>query len=142
MQKSTGQNGFTLVEVLVAITLLVVGILAAASMQISALGGNTIAIRVTEASTLAERTIEDMMGWDYDDPLLLDGGGANDAEAGLGDTNPADGGPVVQGDYTLFWNVAEDYPFADCKTIRVIVRRSDRGVGKTVALDFIKMRPI
>lgn len=145
MKKDNSQNGFTLIEVMIAIALLTIGILGAATMQIAALGGNSNAIRVTQASTWAEDAIEKIMSWPYADPLLVDRIPANGI-AGLNNTNvagsPADGGPVVRGDFTIYWNVADNYPFTDCKTIRVIAQRSDKEVIKTVSLDFLKMRPI
>lgn len=146
------QCGFTLIEVLIAITLLAVGILAAASMQITSIGGNDLAIRVTEATTWGEDKIEELMGKPYDDSDLQDDNG--DGVAGLDFTDaagqPADGsevhqfyvGAVATAGYTVFWNVADDYPVADCKTIRVIVRRSDKGTMKLVPIDFIRMKEI
>ena len=145
------QHGFTLIEVLIAITLLTVGILAAAGMQISALGGNSLASRVTQASTLAGSTIEQLMSLDYDNPLLADtvGGG--------GLTDPSDASmltpalneltgvtvPDQQPDgFEIFWQVAAEYPFVDCKTIRVIVRRTDKGVMRSVAFDAVKIRAL
>lgn len=141
------QQGFTLIEVLVAITLLAVGILAAGSMQIASLGGNNLAIRVTEASVWGGDAMETLMARDYTHSDLTDDD--NNGTAGLDCTDntgspacTADGGPTAQGGFTVFWNVADNFPINDCKTIRVIVRRSDKGTMKTVAVDYIKMRPI
>lgn len=146
MNDKNGQQGFTLIEVLIAMTLLVIGILAVASMQIASLGGNSQAIRVTEATTWAGDEIETIMSLPYSDAALTDdSGGAG--TAGLNDTDTAgslaDGGPVVQGSFTIFWNVANDTlsdgtPKPDCKTIRVLVRRLDKGVPKTVTFDYLK----
>ncbi len=147
MVNTTNQQGFTIIEVLIAITLLAVGILAAGSMQISSLGGNNLAIRITEASTWAGDMLETMIARDYNHVSLIDTDG--NGPAGLDCTDntgtpscTADAGPFAQDDFTIFWNVADNSPLNDCKTIRVIVRRSDKGAMRTVALDFIKMRPI
>ncbi len=147
MPTANRQRGFTIIEVLVAITLLAIGILAAGSMQIAALGGNNLASRVTEASVWGGDTLETLMARGYTHASLVDGDG--NGTAGLNCTDNtgtpaclADGGPTAQGGFTVFWNVADNFPINDCKTIRVIVRRSDKGVMKTVAVDFIKMRPI
>ena len=69
---SRGQSaGFTLIEVLIAISLLAVGMLAGASMQVSAITGNAQANRVSEATTLAQDRLEELMagvvdGTDFD----------------------------------------------------------------------------
>lgn len=134
------QKGFTLIEVLIAMTLLVIGILAVASMQIISLGGNSNAIRVTEASTWAGDKVETLMARPYSHADLVDTNG--NGVAGLNDTDVvgslADGGPEVNDGFTVFWNVADNTPVTDCKTIRVIVRRSDKGVSKTVSFDYMK----
>lgn len=77
------QRGFTLLELLVAVSLLAIGLLAAAGMQGVALNANSIANRMTFAASLAQQVAEDLMArprtftrlttnatWDYDlDPL-------------------------------------------------------------------------
>jgi prepilin-type N-terminal cleavage/methylation domain-containing protein len=144
MEKNNSQSGFTLLEVIIAIALLTIGILGAATMQIASIGGNSHANRITEAITFAESTVETLMSLPYDDADLKDNNG--DGDAGLDNTqaagSPADEELAEQDGFTVFWNVAENYPFTDCKTIRVIVQRSDKGVIKTVSLDLLKMRPI
>lgn len=138
------QKGFTLVEVLVAITVLTIGILGVAAMQYTSVGGNSLAVRITKASTWGGDSLETLIGRPYTHADLLDdnGNGFN----GLNDTDTAgslaDGGPVVNGDFTVFWNVADNYPIFGCKTIRVLVQRRDLVFMKTISLDFIKMEPI
>jgi len=150
MEKSNCQKGFTLIEVMIAILLLTIGILATGTMQLSALEGNSHANRITLASTRAGERIETLLAKAYPldithlDPDLRDINRIG--LAGIDDTdiggNLADGGPVIDGDLTIFWNVVDNYPINDCKTIRVIVRRSDKGLMKTVAVDYIKMRAL
>jgi len=52
------QAGFTLIEVLVSLTILAVGMLAVASMQTTAMSGNKISQEATIASELAEEMAE------------------------------------------------------------------------------------
>lgn len=150
MRSHSGQKGFTIIEVLIAVTVLIVGILATGVMQLTAIGGNSLANRTTQATVLASGTIEELMKVGYDDPLLaatVTGNMINPRDASI--LTPALGDlenvtvPDQQPDgFEVFWQVRDNYPFVDCKTIRVIVRRADRGVMRAVALDAIRTRPI
>ena len=52
------QNGFTLLEVLIALTILSVGILAVAQMQIAAIKGNSTARKFSQGIVIAQDQIE------------------------------------------------------------------------------------
>lgn len=144
MKTISCEKGFTLIEVVVAITLLAIGILAAATMQLSALRGNTQARQLTQAATWGQDQLETLMGKSYNDAEMRDKN--NNGVNGLDHTdvgaNIADGGPVNNGAFTVFWNIADDYPLVGCKTIRVHVRRNDQGVTKTISMDFTRLGPI
>ena len=133
------EGGFTLLEVLIAVAILTFGILAVASMQASAIRGNSHAWDVTEAANSAMDRIEKLMLADYDtDPDLADTdadgiAGLNDdtaATADLSDTSH----PV----YDLFWNIAVNQPRINTKTVRIVVKWSVRGVAKNLSIDFIR----
>jgi prepilin-type N-terminal cleavage/methylation domain-containing protein len=79
----TGQTGFTLLEVLIAVVIFTIGILSVNAMQITAIGANTAANRITESTTWASDRVESLLGLDYDDPALRDG--TADGDAGLDD---------------------------------------------------------
>lgn len=51
-------DGFTLLEVIIAIAILTFGLLAVASMQSTAIRGNYLGYRVTEGATLAQDRME------------------------------------------------------------------------------------
>ena len=125
----TGQDrGFTILEVIIAIAILSFGILAVASMQITSIRGNALAGGVTEASTWAGDQAEKLMRLSWDDSLLedTDGDGAN----GLDDIGAHSDQSVTQDPYTIYWNVADNSPLDDTKTIHVIVIWMDHGVQK------------
>ena len=68
-------KGFTLIEVLIAIVVLSVALLALAGLQIISIRGNSFGNHMTEAITLAKDLVEEMKNteWDYisdrsDDP--------------------------------------------------------------------------
>ncbi len=149
------EKGFSLLEVMVAITVLSFGILAVASMQVSAIRGNALSRDLTKASSLARGKVEDLMLADYNDPAVADRDGdgtdqdANDdgldddgGNFGLDDEAEADWDGIETSPsgivYGLFWNVAEDEPLNGAKRIRVIVTWTERGAGKRVSMDFIK----
>ena len=169
------QQGFTLVEVLVAIVVLTIGLLATAYMQARSIDGYAQAIRTTKAATWAEDRIETLMALSYSNANLQDTNTIGVAAGGTGldciDATPcavsrapggvtaygakcdnpvpctADYGPVAQsnkdGAYTVFWNVANNYPIFGCKTIRVLVRRSNSEAWRLpITLDYLKMEPI
>ena len=148
MKKNNFQNGFTLIEVAISILMLTIGILGAMVMQTAAIRGNSTAIHLTGATNAASDRQETLMALSYDAAALMDvnNAGSNAGVTGLDNTDVAgslaDGGPVTQGDFTVFWNVADNYPIFGTKTIRVIVQRLDKGELKTITLDFTKMEPI
>ena len=138
------KDGFTLLEVIIAISILTVGLLSIASMQVSSIRGNFFADGVTEGTTWAADRLEkfiDMGVQNYDHADLEDTDG--DGAAGLNHTAAsADYGPETEGRYTIYWNVAEDALMDDTKTICVIVIWTDHGVEKSVAMQHVVPRII
>jgi len=160
----TRNEGLTLLEVLAAVAILSFGLLAVATMQGSSIKGNSQAIGTTEAITLAQDKVEELMRLPYNDPAnandpLDDNGNGTNQDAdddgddddggnfGLDDT--VDGALIViadesepnvgsNGRYTLYWNIAVDEPIANVKTIRIIVLWEDRGAQKSAVVDFMK----
>ena len=130
------QSGFTLVEVLIALFIFSVGILGLGAMQLNSIRGNSQARRISEATNVAADQIEKFFALDYDDPDLNDDDG--NGSAGLSDITSPDGSTSsVDGNYQIFWNVAVNYPLADAKTIRVLVRQNNQ--TKTVSLETVKL---
>ena len=117
-------KGFTLVELLIALVIFAVGILGFATMQITSIKGNSKGRLISEASNVAADRIETFMSLDYGDSLLSDGSGTNAGVAGLEDLPPnnTDGSATSSdGNYQIYWNVADDHPVTGVKTINVFV---------------------
>ena len=65
--KKERNNGFTLVEVLIAILILAVGLLGMASLTVAIIKGNKLSIDLTAATTLAQDKMEDLRRQGYSD---------------------------------------------------------------------------
>ncbi|MGA7146023.1 MAG: prepilin-type N-terminal cleavage/methylation domain-containing protein [Desulfobacterales bacterium] len=112
-------DGFTLIEVIVALTIFAVGLLAVAAMQNSAVKMNSTAGKLTNLATRAMDKIEELSALPYTDPSL------DSAE------NPHQ---EASGNYTVSWTVIDDNPTANTKNITVTVS----GRGKSVDICFLK----
>lgn len=73
--QNQNQNGFTLIEVLIAVAVLTIGVLAMQAMQGMSVGDNAKSGAITAKSMLAAGQIEQIMALDYDNNLLDDDDG-------------------------------------------------------------------
>ena len=127
------EGGFTLLEVIVAISILTFGLLAVASMQTTAIRGNYNAAHITEATTLAQDTLEELLTLNYTNAVLVDG-------------QPAVGTPTTYAiaapaGYTgLSYTVDDDNPVQDAKLITVTITWQDKGAQKQTVLTSVKSR--
>ena len=138
------QNGFTLIEVLIAMTVFAIGILGVAAMQLAAIKGNSYSSHLSEASTISQDKIEDFISLNYNDPVFNDDDG--DGTGGLDDTNNPDETNQSNGvtgiQYTTVCNIAIDQPIQNTKTIRTITTWTEKGARRTVKMDYIKFDEI
>lgn len=84
-------NGFTLLEILVAITLLSIGLLAMGSLTVGIMGGNLFSNQLTVATTLAQDEMERIRRLGYITVSDRDGDGAVEVSEDDGDTTEAYG---------------------------------------------------
>jgi prepilin-type N-terminal cleavage/methylation domain-containing protein len=75
-------RGFTLIEVLVAITILVVGLSALATLVVQSLTGTERARYLSTATTLTSEKLEDLARWPSADPHVAAGGSLTADSAG------------------------------------------------------------
>ena len=140
-------KGFTMIEVLMAMAIFLIGFLAIGSMQISAVSGNTNSRLRTSASILAGDIVEQLIRCpyqsdtcslirtDYVEDNPLDFG----AHPGPGNNDWFDDDPDGDGpdrSYEVRWFVANG-PEANSKTIDVIVRWQKRGRENIVQYSFV-----
>jgi type IV pilus assembly protein PilV len=110
-------QGFTLVELMIALFIFAIGILAVASMQGEAIKGNSFSDLMTVANTLAEAKMEDLMGLPPSHDDLRDNNSANndhllsmmdtDGHQETGLDRDGNGGSGI---FTRAWNVAKRDP--------------------------------
>lgn len=137
------QDGFSLIEVLVAMSIFAIGMLAVVSLQISSMNTNASATRLTEATALASERIERLLALPFEhidlDPTVPITTEYADIESELGNTG-VDAKFEDRDVYEIYWNIAENHFIEDTKTIRVIVAYNNRGEDRQVVLQQAKSR--
>lgn len=121
LEVTKSEEGFTIVEVIMAISILAIGLLAVANMQIMAMQGNASASWQAEQTTHAQDKMEELMALTYTH-ADLDPAGNTHTEA-----NPPE-------NFTITWDVAVDTPVPDTKLITVTAT----GLNKTTILTGVK----
>jgi len=117
------QEGFTLIEVLIALTIFAVGLLAIAALQTSAIRMNYSGNRLTELSTLGIERFEDLMSRSYTTDSLLAVGNHQDLAPPAG--------------FNVSWTVANG-PTANTRIITITVT----GKGRPLTLRSIRARSL
>ena len=136
----SGSKGFTLIEVLVAMAIFSIGILAVASMQLAATKGSSSARLSSEAAVLAQSQMESLVALKYDPTLATP----------INDFDPANSwthGVTYSNRYTVDWGVTQNTLNGillpnNCLGITVTVTWPSGGGQKSYSLDFIKSAKI
>ncbi len=131
IKKSQKDQGFTLIEVLIAITIFAVGLLAVAAMQASAIRVNSTAGLITTRMTWAQDKLEELMALPYSDHLIEDLG---DPPSGTDSEGESHQETTPDGIYTISWTVTDDTPISSTKLITVTVT----GRGKVTQVSYVK----
>ena len=129
VKKSQKDEGFTLIEVLIAISILAVGLLAVATMQITSIKVNSTAGQITDRITLAQDKLEELMALPYSSPWLEDLGDPPSGTDTNGNTHQE-----TTDDYTISWTVTDDALVSNTKLITVTVT----GRGKVTQIIYVK----
>lgn len=139
---STASAGFTLIEVIIALAILTIGILSVNVMHTVSIRGNSTASGITTAANWGADRAERIFSLNYGNADLkdtdADGSAGLDADVTTATADHSWTSP--DGRFTVLWNVAEEFPMPNIKTIHVHVSRSDRGETKTVTFRYKKSK--
>ncbi len=123
------QEGFTLIEILIAITVFTIGVMAVLLMKTAAVKSNALSIKQTLASELATTTAERFMEIPYTDTALAVTSGPQ--------TIPNDGSlawpfDITYGDaYSISYEIANGTAEANTRIITISVDWLANGVNHT-----------
>ena len=106
------KRGFTLLEVLIAVSIFSVGLLAVASMQIGAISGNRLGNELSMATFLAQEQVETLKSATFVSATLATG---NYADL----NNPIDETGANGGIFTRSWAIAPNTTFSRSLTVTV-----------------------
>lgn len=124
IKKLRNDEGYTLIELLIAISILSVGLLAVATMQISSIRVNDTARKMTRRATMAQDRLEYLMSLGYTHAVLTTAGSPHSD-------------PSAPSGYTISWDVETGGTLPPLtKLIRVNVTER----GKTTTMANIKPR--
>lgn len=122
-------EGFTLIEVMVALVIFAFGILAVLGMQVTAIRGGYQAQNITKAASAGANKIEELVSKSYDH---------SDLTIGTHSPAPVDGKPTVE------WTVSSptSTQLTDTKAILLTVKWDEGGREHEVVYEFLKAKDI
>jgi type IV pilus assembly protein PilV len=134
-KKLKQQGGFTLIEVLIALTIFAVGLLAIAAMQTSAIRMNSTAGHLTDLSTWGMDQLEQLMSLPYSDPWLDPAGNPPGGVDSAGNPHLV---TTPDNRYQVQWTITDNYLTTNAKLIQLTVT----GQGKRLQLTTIKAQSL
>lgn len=118
MKGISNQNGFTLLELLIALTILAIGLLGLAGLHIAAINGNVSGFKLSAAAAVAQQRIEELKSLDTSSAALSAGNHTND------------GSVSIQGiTYNRGFTVDDDNPVTGTSTLILTVTWVEPGSG-------------
>ena len=116
MKQFRQQGGFSLLEVIIAISIFAVGMLAVAGLQTTSISGNFLARETTVSADLGQAEIERLLSLPFDHPDLV-----------ATESNPRS---WSEGNHHYRLEVLADDLFANTKTIQLDVEYALKGQTK------------
>jgi len=118
-------RGFTLVEVLVAIVVFALGVLALNKVQMSTINSNTYSNQMSLATSLAHDQMDTLMSLAY-----------THADLNAGNHSTTAAMPLVT--YTIAWTVVDNTPLTGTKTITITVQWNFKNANHSVIFSCAK----
>jgi type IV pilus assembly protein PilV len=144
-RKSSCNQGFTLIEILIAMAIFAIGILAVGSMQITAVNTNARARNSMTVVTMAKDRAEELTTLPYDHADLVgsaDPGTPHTPAASADGIDNDEDGQIDEagetGQVSIRWNVIDAQPLSGTNSIRVTVVRTVGTNQRCATLDLIK----
>lgn len=117
-----GEDGFTLLEMMISLTVLAIGILGVTGMFISSIGGNAQGRNMTVASSIGQSKL------DYLSNAVIYDGVKSGSET------------TTDGRYNVLWNVTTPVSTLGMKRIKVTVTWVIKGQTHTVQFDALRAK--
>ena len=124
MKRLSNQKGFTLLELLIALTILAIGLLGLAGLHIAAIQGNVSGFKISTATAVSQERIEELKAIDT-------------SSASLSAGDHADGNVVIQGiTYNRSYTIQDNTPIQDTSTLILTVSWVEpaTGVGRSTRI--------
>src|SRR3990172_6459986 len=119
-------KGFTLVEIMIAVFILVIALLGLISVTVMVIKGNSFSKTMTAATTLAKDKMEQLKNTGY-------GSLAGSTDYAKLDST-AQATQTAESIYTRTWTVTNDSPAAGMKTVEVTVQWNWQNAARNVTL--------
>jgi len=114
--KAEDEKGFSMIEILIALSVFAVGLLAISSLQIGSINNNGKARRSLKAVAIAQDQVETLMTTAY---------------AAVNTSGPV----TVNNRYNVAWIV--DPPIENTKDVALVVSWPERGKTRSITMNFI-----
>ena len=121
------QNGFTILEVLIAVTILAIGFMGYMMLLTTSIGSRSFAAEMNRAT---------LVGSGFLDEILLADFSSNDLQAGQHQTAKSMGNRVV----TINWTVYDNCPTSLTKLVQITAQWTENNKTKTLGVTQVRGR--